>query len=138
MADILLVQIYSHLCTNYRPFVEYDLEDNKTRLIVQFCNLQEILTLVDSGGATIKDKDVVCIALCNINHSGIYPLDVHELRICPVIEHTYANVKILSQWPRFIHGVTGQASPILWQTFSSRLQQVEDALVNREVTCSYQ
>ena len=105
MAGISLIEMYNHLYTNYGALMEDDLEDNRARLTEQFDfgtqpietywqKVQEVLTLAETGGAPITDAEVVRIALRNINHSGVYPLDVREWRIRPPIEHTYANLKL--------------------------------------------
>ena len=104
MAGISLIEMYAHLYTNYGALMEDDLEDNRARLTKQFdfgtqpietywLKVQDVLTLADTGGAPITDAEVVRIALRNINHSGVYPLDVREWRIRPSVEHTYANLK---------------------------------------------
>ena len=116
--------------------MENDLEDNRARLMEQFNlgtqpietywqKVQEVLTLADTGGASITNTEVVHIALCNINHSGVYLLDVREWRIRSPNEHTYANLKLAftAAQVRTRSNRAHIANPM-----ANTLQQVEDAL----------
>jgi hypothetical protein len=136
MAGISLIEMYTHLYTNYGALMEDNLEDNHALIMEQFDfgtqpietywqKVQEVLTLADTGGAPITDAKVVRIALHNINHSGVYPLDVREWLIRPPIEHTYANLKLafMAAQVRTHSDRARIANPM-----ANTLQQVEDAL----------
>jgi hypothetical protein len=136
MAGISLIEMYAHLYTNYGALMEDDLEDNRARLTEQFDfgtqpietywqKVQEVLTLADTGGAPITDAEVVRIALRNINHSGVYPLDVREWRIRPANEHTYANLKLAFTAAQVR---TRSDRARINNPMANTLQQVEDAL----------